>query len=78
MEELTQAGVTHVVNMHWSSTTGAGGAVWGESAVNPTDDDFLPKPPELLRRGVDFALAALEDPEARVYVHCAAGCTGLR
>ena len=40
---------------------------------NPTDDDFLPKPPELLKRGVDFALEALEDPKARVYIHCAAG-----
>jgi protein-tyrosine phosphatase len=40
---------------------------------NPTDDDFLPKPPELLKRGVDFALEALEEPDARVYVHCAAG-----
>src|ERR1039458_1682438 len=40
---------------------------------NPTDDDFLPKAPELLKRGVDFALEALDDPEARLYVHCAAG-----
>jgi protein-tyrosine phosphatase len=31
------------------------------------------KPPELLKRGVDFALGALDDPEARLYVHCAAG-----
>jgi len=45
----------------------------GESAVESDGRRFLPKPPELLRRGVDFALAALEDPEARVYVHCAAG-----
>jgi len=40
---------------------------------NPTDDDFLPKPPELLQRGVDFALSALEDPATRLYIHCAAG-----
>jgi protein-tyrosine phosphatase len=40
---------------------------------NPTDDDFLPKPAELLERGVGFALSALEEPQARVYVHCAAG-----
>jgi protein-tyrosine phosphatase len=26
-----------------------------------------------LKRGVDFALAALDEPEARVYIHCAAG-----
>jgi protein-tyrosine phosphatase len=40
---------------------------------NPTDDDFTPKSPELLKRGVDFALEALDDPEARLYIHCAAG-----
>src|SRR5262249_6505555 len=40
---------------------------------NPTDDDFQPKPPELLRRGVDFALDALKEPESKVYIHCAAG-----
>ena len=33
----------------------------------------MPKPAELLKRGVDFALEALADPEARLYVHCAAG-----
>jgi protein-tyrosine phosphatase len=40
---------------------------------NPTDDDFLLKPPALLKRGVDFALEALRDPQARLYIHCAAG-----
>jgi protein-tyrosine phosphatase len=40
---------------------------------NPTDDDFLMKPPALLRRGVNFALDALRDPQARLYIHCAAG-----
>jgi protein-tyrosine phosphatase len=40
---------------------------------NPTDDDFMAKPPELLKRGVDFAMEALDEPETRLYVHCAAG-----
>ena len=40
---------------------------------NPTDDDFQAKPADLLQRGVDFALDALEDPEAKVFIHCAAG-----
>jgi protein-tyrosine phosphatase len=26
-----------------------------------------------LRRGVEFGLEALKDPEAKVYIHCAAG-----
>jgi len=39
----------------------------------PMDDDFQPKPPELLRRGVQFALEALAQPETKVLVHCASG-----
>jgi protein-tyrosine phosphatase len=40
---------------------------------NPTDDDFLPKPPQLFQNGVQFALEALDEPESKVYIHCAAG-----
>ena len=74
MEELAHAGVTHVLNMQiefddWPLAEPLGIRVlW-----NPTDDDFLPKSPDLLKRGVDFALEALEDPKARLYIHCAAG-----
>jgi protein-tyrosine phosphatase len=74
MEELAQSGVTHVLNMQIEFDDRPLAAVHGVRVLwNPTDDDFLPKPPELLKRGVDFALEALEDPEARLYVHCAAG-----
>jgi len=74
MEELAQSGVTHVLNMQIEFddrplAEGYGIAVFW----NPTDDDFLPKPPALLERGVEFALAALEKPGARLYIHCAAG-----
>jgi protein-tyrosine phosphatase len=74
MEELAQAGVTHVLNMQLEFDDRPLAEPYGIRVLwNPTDDDFLPKPPELLKRGVDFALGALDDPEARVYVHCAAG-----
>jgi protein-tyrosine phosphatase len=74
MEELAQAGVTHVVNMQIEFDDRPLAKAHGIRVLwNPTDDDFLPKPPELLKRGVDFALEALEEPEARIYVHCAAG-----
>ena len=74
MEELAQSGVTHVVNMQIEFDDRPLAEPYGVRVLwNPTDDDFLPKPPELLKRGVDFALAALEDPGARLYVHCAAG-----
>jgi protein-tyrosine phosphatase len=74
MEELAQSGVTHVLNMQIEFDDRPLAEPHGVEVLwNPTDDDFLPKPAALLKRGVDFALAALENPEARLYVHCAAG-----
>jgi protein-tyrosine phosphatase len=74
MEEVVQAGVTHVVNMQIEFDDRPLAAPYEIRVLwNPTDDDFLLKPPELLKRGVDFALEAIDDPKARVYVHCAAG-----
>jgi protein-tyrosine phosphatase len=74
MEELAHSGVTHVVNMQIEFDDRPLAQPYGIRVLwNPTDDDFLPKPPELLKRGVDFALEALAIPQSRVYVHCAAG-----
>jgi len=74
MEELAEAGVTHVLNMQVEFDDRPLAERQGIRVLwNPTDDDFLPKPTDLLKRGVDFALEALDDPEARLYVHCAAG-----
>lgn len=41
--------------------------------VNPTDDDFQPKSAAYFKRSIDFGLRALQDPKAKLYVHCAAG-----
>jgi protein-tyrosine phosphatase len=74
MAELARAGITHVLNMQLEFDDRPLGAPLGIRVLwNPTDDDFLLKPPELFKRGIDFALEALEDPGARLYVHCAAG-----
>jgi protein-tyrosine phosphatase len=74
MEELAQSGVTHVLNMQIEFDDRPLAEVYGVRVLwNPTDDDFLPKSLELLKRGVDFALQALDEPEARLYIHCAAG-----
>ena len=74
MIELVQAGITHVINMQIEFDDTALAAPHGVRVLwNPTDDDFQPKPRELLDRGVEFALEALNDPESRVYIHCAAG-----
>jgi protein-tyrosine phosphatase len=74
MIEVVRAGVTHIVDMQveWDDTALA--KPYGVNVLwNPTDDDFQPKPAELLRRGVEFALEALDDPENKVFIHCAAG-----
>ena len=74
MQQLAEAGVTHIVDMQIEFDDRPLARLHGIEALwNPTDDDFLPKPPELLARGVDFALEALDDPDAKVYIHCAAG-----
>ncbi len=74
MEAVSQAGVTHIVNMQIEFDDRPLAEPFGiEVLWNPTNDDFMLKPPELLKKGVDFALEALEDPAARLYVHCASG-----
>ena len=74
MIEVVGAGVTHIVDMQieWDDTALA--EPYGVNVLwNPTDDDFQLKPAELLQRGVDFALEALDEPENKVFIHCAAG-----
>jgi len=74
MAELAQSGITHVIDMQIEFDDTPLGEEAGVRVLwNPTDDDFLPKPSELLERGVEFAEDALKDPDAKLYVHCAAG-----
>jgi len=74
MAEVAQCGISHVIDMQIEfDDTPLGEAAGVQVLWNPTDDDFLPKPAELLERGVEFAQAALQDPSAKLYIHCAAG-----
>ena len=74
MAELERAGVTHIIDMQIEfDDTPLGRQVGVEVLWNPTDDDFKPKPYELLAKGVEFALKALEDDSSKVFIHCAAG-----
>ena len=74
MIEVVRAGVTHIVDMQIEFDDTSLAEPYGVKVLwNPTDDDFRRKSPELLQRGVDFALEALGDPEAKVFIHCAAG-----
>ena len=74
MKKVAQAGITHIIDMQLEfddTPLAEGHAI--EVLWNPTDDDFQRKPPELFARGVEFALAALEGAETKVFIHCAAG-----
>ena len=74
MAEVAEAGVTHVIDMQIEfDDTALGRQVGVEVLWNPVDDDFQPKDPSIFERGVNFALDALADPEAKLFVHCAAG-----
>jgi len=74
MIEVAEAGVTHVINMQIEFDDRYLGIPHDIKILwNPTDDDFQFKPPELLQRGVDFALEALDELNTKVFIHCAAG-----
>ncbi len=74
MAELVRAGVTHVIDMQIEFDDTPLGREHGVEVLwNPADDDFQPKPYALFERGVEFALKALEDDEAKLFIHCAAG-----
>jgi protein-tyrosine phosphatase len=74
MAKVAQAGVTHILDMQIEFDDTPLAAKHGiEVLWNPTDDDFEPKPAELFQRGVEFAQAALQQPESRLFIHCAAG-----
>jgi protein-tyrosine phosphatase len=74
MAEVARAGVTHVIDMQIEFDDTPLAEPFGIQVLwNPTDDDFQPKEPELLLRGVDFAEQALEDENAKLFIHCAAG-----
>jgi protein-tyrosine phosphatase len=74
MDALVKHGVTHIINMQIEFDDRPLAEGYPVQVLNnPTDDDFLPKPPRLFQDGVQFALEALDDPENKVYIHCAAG-----
>lgn len=74
MLDVVEAGITHIIDMQIEfDDTLLAEPYFVEVLWNPVDDDFQPKPPEVFQLGVDFALRALEDPEAKLFIHCAAG-----
>jgi len=74
MSELARMGITHVIDMQIEFDDTPLAEPHGIQVLwNATDDDFQPKPPELFERGVAFAAEALEQPDSKLFIHCAAG-----
>jgi len=74
MQEVARAGVTHVLDMQIEFDDTPLAEPHGITVLwNPIDDDFQPKPPEVFQRGVEFGLEALDDANAKLFIHCAAG-----
>jgi len=74
MEELVNIGVTHIIDMQIEFDDRPIAEPYAVKVLySPTDDDFQPKPPELFQLGVSFALKAMDEPNSKLYIHCAAG-----
>jgi protein-tyrosine phosphatase len=74
MEEVARAGVTHILDMQIEfDDTRLAQPHNIEVLWNAVDDDFQPKKAEIFERGIAFAHAALDQPESRLFIHCAAG-----
>jgi protein-tyrosine phosphatase len=74
MAALACAGITHIIDMQMEfDDTPLAAPHSIRVCWNPVDDDFEPKPPQVFARGVKFALAALEENESKLFIHCAAG-----
>ena len=74
MAKVSREGITHIIDMQIEFDDTPLAEPHGIAVCwNPIDDDFEPKPPDVFARGVEFALAALQDNDAKLLVHCAAG-----
>lgn len=74
MAKVAGAGITHIIDMQIEFDDTPLAVDHGiEVLWNPTDDDFEAKPAELFRRGVEFAQKALDEGDAKLFIHCAAG-----
>src|SRR5208282_2229190 len=74
MAAVARAGITHIIDMQIEFDDTPLAEPFGIAVCwNPVDDDFEPKAPEVFALGVEFALEALQENEAKVFIHCAAG-----
>ena len=74
MQDVAQSGITHILNMAWEFDETELAQPYGIKVfANTVDADFAPKPPEVLERGVNFAMCVLKQPHTKLLIHCVAG-----
>jgi protein-tyrosine phosphatase len=74
MAKVAAAGITHIIDMQVEFDDKPLAEPYGiEVYWNRVDDDFQAKPPEVFQGAIEFALEALEKPENKLFIHCAAG-----
>ena len=74
MAELVRMGISHIIDMQIEFDDRPLAGPYDVAVLyNPVDDDFQPKPAHVFQRGVEFALEALDSPDSKIYIHCAAG-----
>ena len=74
MQDVAQSGITHILSMAWEFDETELAIPYNIKVfLNTVDDDFAPKSPEVLDRGVEFALATLEQSGTKLLIHCVAG-----
>jgi protein-tyrosine phosphatase len=74
MAEVAAEDVTHIIDMQIEFDDTEIARPYGiEVFWNAVDDDFQPKPPAVFQDAVAFGLKALEHPDTKIFIHCAAG-----
>jgi protein-tyrosine phosphatase len=74
MAKVAGAGVTHIIDMQVEFDDTPLADPYGiEVFWNGVDDDFQPKPAEVFQPAIEFAQGALENPDHKLLIHCAAG-----
>jgi protein-tyrosine phosphatase len=74
MAEIARSGITHIIDMQLEFDDRPLAEPLGVRVLwNPVDDDFLPKSADVFQLGIGFARPALNEPESKLLIHCAAG-----
>ena len=74
MRQLREAGITHILSVAPEADEHEMATEMGiQFRLTGCLDDYEPKPAGLLSDAVDYVLAALKEPNAKVHIHCFSG-----